>query len=226
MKTCLLLGWILLAGVMAAQPIVLDREKLDIVAQPETGVAAGFIRFTNRGATAVTVREIRTDCDFITARTDQAVYAPGISGTLEIRMKIGRRRGEFSQTVTLSTDDGTVRRYVVNVHVTIPNEFTIDRHRIEWVTNEPATAKIVHLTASPGHKLYVLGCISHQPGFTTRVQEITAGSEYAIEVTPLSTTAERNAGIGIVVQVDSSFNRQVIIIAAVNSNSTSLSHLP
>jgi len=75
--------------------------------------------FTNKGSSALTIKDVKTSCGCTAALLSQDNLAPGQEGTLKVELDTKNRSGKMSRTVTVNSNDPKDPAKVLTIYADI-----------------------------------------------------------------------------------------------------------
>lgn len=87
--------------------LVFDESRVDFGKVNDVDLQETEFTFVNRGDADLRIIDIKGSCSCTVAELEKRVYAPGEGGSLKVSLKTAKRRGNFGQTVTITSDDPT-----------------------------------------------------------------------------------------------------------------------
>jgi hypothetical protein len=152
-------------------------------AKPLDRVIVAKYRFTNAGAHAVKIQNVKASCGCTTAAPSKTEVAPGESGEIEAKFIFGGRTGKQQKAIVVTTSDSqqpTLLRLVVNIEQTIK----IQPVFVMWITGELPVSKIIRITVGEDAPEKIQSVVSDNPRVKVQMAELRAGKEYELQVTP------------------------------------------
>jgi hypothetical protein len=180
---------LLFLGMCTSAFADLQWEKRDIDFYPAAQDAAFVARFAfeNTGKTPVTIGEIQSCCSCVTASSAKKTYKPGEKGEIVANFEFGKRVGIQKKELLISTDDAQESKVVLKFQVHIPELLQLTPAFVSWEKKEENRSKTIRIKVIHDAPIQVLK-VSSNEGWTTELQTIKAGSEYAIQVSPKDTS--------------------------------------
>lgn len=157
----------------------------------QTAQEAEF-HFANTSGKPVRILGVESNCDCLAAKADQAVYAPGASGTVSTRFTIGDRVGLYERRIKVVTDEGHAPVHLL-LRLMVPELVVLTPRNVAWKLHEPIVEKSAELTPIPGLMIDITGVQSTNDDFTARLETIEAGRRYRVWIKPRDTTRPANA---------------------------------
>lgn len=169
-----------------------------------TKVTAGF-EFTNNGDYPLTIVSLEApeDCRAVRLRPkDQPyknTYQPGESGVVLVTHRIGRNQGDYTRTITLTTDERESSVHTLRLDLAAPTLVTLSDQRLVWRVGDEPTPKKVTVTPGEGVDLGEVVAQIRGQGFEVKAEPSpatpepsnppaqTIGRVWTLTVTPKST---------------------------------------
>lgn len=183
------------AASLAHADLTWDKPVQEYHRVPEDGHVAAKFAFKNTGTTPVTVKRVKTSCGCTSAKLAKNTFAPGESGEIEVKFSFGMRRGPQRKIISAATDDG--KEQLLDLRVYIHEPLTLTPALVYWKVGQPAEPKAVKLTIPDGVKLSVKSVKSSDPRVSAKVETVTPGKEYVVNVTPTGTAEKLAAELTI-----------------------------
>jgi len=185
--------WTLLAGAAAganaAEPfsygqITWENRQIDVHPEIQDTNAVAVFKFTNVGRQPLTIGKVKTDCSCTTASETNKIYAPGESGAIEVRYKIGNRVGLQQANVVVESDDPAQPVSQLTLRVFVPELIRISPSVVEWKIGYPPGSKKVTIHVVLNEPIHIIGVNSSNDQIFGTLHTITAGREYTLTITP------------------------------------------
>ncbi len=152
--------------------------------------------FKNTGEKPVTIRDLQTNCDCLSARTDKKIYQPGESGLVTATFAVGDRTGLHQRAISISTDEG-VPATRLDVRIDVPSAATAEPRTLDWPIGAESTEQSSDLNVADGLTLSFEDIFATNDAFSCRLETLEAGRRYRLHVRPKSTAATVNAAIRV-----------------------------
>jgi len=172
-------------GVVEAG-LVFESKRIEQAAGVEDEVLSGRFVFRNEGSRPVRIVGIESTCACLKAATDKTVYGPGEEGFLEADFALGSITGAVEKVLLLHTDEGGDAHHLVYA-MEVPEILLVEPKLLSWEQGGDASAKAYRIRVVGDSPLPLVGVQSTRANFGHEVEEIEAGREYRITVTPAST---------------------------------------
>jgi hypothetical protein len=181
---------------VAASAVDWASRELSLAPRPLQRTVEAHFTFRNNSAQPVTIRSVQTNCDCLEAGTDKSTYAPGEGGTLVARFTTGDRLGLYERAIDVVTSESpTATRLTVRIEV--PTPATVTPLNLLWSIGAARTPQPVEIRVAEGIEIEFTETFATNDSFTARLETITPGRHYRVQVTPAATTEFANAAIRI-----------------------------
>lgn len=170
--------------------------ELSFTTAPFQSTQEAAFEFTNRSHKPVTIREVMSNCDCLSAATDQLVYAPGEKGVLKFSFSIGDRLGLYLRRLKVMTDESPDPVHLL-IRVEVPELVTLTPRSVTWSRHEAPTEKSVDLDAIPGVTIDFTRVQPTSGDFAARLETLEAGRRYRVYLKPPATAQPANAAFRI-----------------------------
>lgn len=162
---------------------------------PEVEYVEATFKFTNTGATPVSVKSVKTSCGCTTAEMAKKTYLPGETGVVTANFHFGDRVGAQRKIVTVKTVDGISQD--LNIVVYIHRAMTLTPSLVYWKKAQDALPQAVTLNTEPGQVVHVTRVTSPNPRFAVQLETVTEGAQYRVLIAPTSTVEKDKAEITV-----------------------------
>jgi hypothetical protein len=162
-------------------------EPIELKPNPEDDVIEKTFTFENKGDKPVHITGLESTCSCLEATLDKADYAPGEKGTGKATFKVSSFVGRHEKVLHIQTDDKESPDIAVTFILDVPAVIDIEPKLLQWTLGEAPTTKefIVKMTGEDPMK--ITNVTPTRQNVTLHTEEITAGREYRVKVTPSST---------------------------------------
>jgi len=167
--------------------LVLDVPAVEVNPKPEDETIEVAFTFRNKGDKPVTILSIESACSCLSSSLDARTYAVGASGTGKAEFKVSSFVGRHEKSVTVTTDDPQQPRWVIPFILDVPAVVEIEPKTLQWWLGDEPVAKTCVIKVLGDTPMKVTGVTSTRENVDFKWEEITAGKEYRITVTPKST---------------------------------------
>ncbi len=185
-------------GLVALAPALeWKSRKAELVPRPFQPTVDAVFEFRNASNGPVTIRDIQTNCDCLSAATDRRIYQPGESGRVTAIFTVGDRFGVYERTISVVTDETGIGPIKLAVRTDVPELAELSPRTLEWTTGSTAKEKIIQITPARGLSIMFNRAESTNDSFTVSLDEIEPGAHYRLRITPKSTVPKANAAIRV-----------------------------
>ncbi len=153
--------------------------------------------FRNAAAHAVTIRNVRTNCDCLDATTDQKIYSPGANGRLSARFTVGDRLGLYERTIMVETDEAAGQNVTLKLNIEVPEIVALSQRVLDWKIGSPSRDKTVLIKPRPGLEIDFHSAQATNEDFLVHLKTIKQDEIYLLTIKPKSTKRAANAAIRI-----------------------------
>ena len=188
----LLIGW---AGPLHA--LEWKAKTVDLFTAPFQSTIAASFEFRNDGRSPVTVRDVQTNCDCLSATPDKLSYEPGARGAIKAIFTVGDRLGSYERTVTVLTDEPGVGPTKLTVKVFVPELAEVSPRSLDWTAGAAAAGKIVVITPTAPLAIVFDEATATNDAFSVRLVEVKPRRLYHLVVTPRDPARTGNAAIRV-----------------------------
>jgi len=186
----------LAAATLAHADLVWEKPVQEFHRVPDDGHVDATFTFKNTGPDSITIKRVITSCGCTSAKLSKNTYAPGESGSVEVKFVFGSRRGPHRKIIGVVADDK--REWKLDLRCFIHEPLTITPALVWWKVGEAASAKTAKLTIpADGQKVEIKSVTSSNPRLSATVETVKAGEEYVVSVTPKDTTAKESAELTV-----------------------------
>ena len=107
-------------------------------------------RFTNIGASTVSIVDVRPSCGCTTATLAKKEYAPGESGEIEAKLNFAGHVGHQEKWIYVTTNVPGSEPALLSLTVDIPPEVTIQPEFVMWRIGDPLEPKTMRVMLPEG----------------------------------------------------------------------------
>ena len=175
-----------------------DKVKHEFEATPEDVRVEVAFAFKNTGAQPVSITRVHTACNCTTAAAAVRQYAPGDSGTLDVKFEFGGRMGPQRKEIKVTTSDGAIHKLELTGWIRQP--LTIAPSLLFWRIGEEVAAKKAQLTLAAGKKLKIREVVSSNAQIHAEIENNAEGEPISLKVTPRSTSEPHSAEITLITE--------------------------
>jgi hypothetical protein len=144
-------------------------------------------RFTNIGASPVSIIDIRPSCGCTTATLAKKEYGPGESGEIEAKLNFAGHVGHQEKWIYVTTNVAGSEPALLSLAVDIPPELTIQPEFVMWRIGDPLEPKTMRVVIPDGIPTRMIAAQADNPTMQVQLREVQAGKEWEVTVTPTST---------------------------------------
>lgn len=180
-------GVLAMLAVMCRAEMRLDVPVVEVKPKPEDETVTVSFTFRNAGDKPVTILSLDSGCSCLSSSLDARTYEPGASGTGKAEFKVSTFTGRHEKSVTVTTDDSAQPRWVIPFVLEVPAVVEIEPKTLQWWLGDEATTKTCVVKMLGETPLKVTNVTSTRESVDFKWEEVTAGREYRITVTPKST---------------------------------------
>lgn len=152
--------------------------------------------FKNSGDDSVTITEISSSCGCTTAELEKKTYAPGESGEIVAKFKIGSRYGLQTKTIQIKTDVEEAPT-VLTMKTSIPKLVDLQPAYVAWARGEVPDMKTVSVTMGAAEPVHIIKVEAENPTVHVELEETEAGKTYLLNLFPESTDVAQKVRIKI-----------------------------
>ena len=188
-----LLSFFLLTSPLFGQ-LTWETRVIDLAASPKDNFAEGTFKFKNSGKYPVTILKTESSCGCTSAKLEKKVYAPGESGQVVQRYKIGWSRTPLHQTgLTVVTDDPSEPKTLIGMRVTVETIVQIDPEVLWWKLGEAVSARNANIKIVRSTPLNLISAETTTPGWKVKLITVIPGWEYQVQITPADLSKAQSA---------------------------------
>ena len=187
-----------------------DRITVDLGQVPEGEVLHHVFKFTNKGDSALEIREIQSSCGCMSTLLTAKTVAPGQRGELDVKIVTADAfvsRGSLSRTVpilktaTVTTNDRRQPSVIVVVKAALVPEIAFSESSISFGTH-PRGEEVVRevlVDIAPGKPIRITSATSTDESVTARLEPVPGSGERKIKIiATLKATASEGQHDGFV----------------------------
>ena len=172
-----------------------SREIFQKAGYADKTVGAVF-QFKNSAKIPVTINEVTSNCGCTTVALPKRTYAAGEAGRVEALFTIGNRRGlqvAILQVMIAGQDEPVV----LTMKTLIPRILEIRPTFVFWKQGGATTAFPVKVTTGVDEPVNIVSVTSDDPRMQARLEVLTSGKSYRVNISPLTTAEMFTAVISI-----------------------------
>jgi len=159
-----------------------NRQRVDLVFQPEETQLATAFSFQNTGSAKVTIVSVEKSCSCLTPRLSKETFNPGETGSIEVVYEVGSRAGTQEKSITVTTDEPGAKPIQLVLCAKILRYLSVDPQLIYWNIGGDPTELTIMCTAQSEHAVEVTGVGCSLPEIVARIDPIEAGAKYAVRL--------------------------------------------
>ncbi len=164
-----------------------DQPQQVFAPKPGEKTVTARYRFTNIGASPVSILDVRPSCGCTTATLAKKEYAPGESGEIEAKLNFAGHVGHQEKWIYVTTNTVGEEPALLSLTVDIPPEVTIQPEFVMWRVGDPLEPKTMRVVIPDGIPTKMIAAQADNPTMQVRLREVQAGKEWEVKVTPTST---------------------------------------
>jgi hypothetical protein len=164
-----------------------DQPQQVFAPKPGEKTVTARYRFTNIGASPVSILDVRPSCGCTTATLAKKEYAPGESGEIEAKLNFAGHVGHQEKWIYVTTNTVGEEPALLSLAVDIPPEVTIQPEFVMWRVGDPLEPKTMRVVIPDGIPTKMIAAQADNPTMQVRLREVQAGKEWEVKVTPTST---------------------------------------
>jgi len=164
------------------------------IAQPTSAEVFAVYAFTNKGEAPVSIVSIESSCGCTTAELEKKTYAPGESGEIVAKFKIGGRQGFQTKTIQVKTDDSDTPT-VLTMKTLIPKLLDLQPAFVAWKRGVAPDARTVIATIGADEAVHITKVETDNPAVQVQLEETEPGKTYRLTLFPDSTDEPLTARI-------------------------------
>jgi hypothetical protein len=164
-----------------------DKPQQTLIPQPGEKTITAKFGFTNVGQSPITIVDVHPSCGCTTATLAKKEYAPGESGEIEAKLNFAGHVGHQEKWIYVTTNVSGAEPALLSLAVDIPPEVTIQPEFVMWRVGDPLESKTIRVVIPDGIPTKLVAAQADSPTMQVRLQEVRAGKEWEVKVTPTST---------------------------------------
>jgi Protein of unknown function (DUF1573) len=185
MKSILLLLLGSVAPIFAQLKWDEPQQKLSV--KPGDKAVTATYRFTNESASPVTIVDVRSSCGCTTATLAKRTYAPGESGEIDAKLNFAGHTGHQEKWIYVTTNSSGTEPTLLTLAVDIPPDIAIEPQFVMWRIGDPLTPKTIRVVVPDGFPTKIVAAQTDNPAIQVQLQEVMAGRQWEVKVTPSET---------------------------------------
>jgi hypothetical protein len=164
-----------------------DQPKQKLSVKPGDKAVTAKYRFINEGTSPVTIVDVRPSCGCTTTTLAKKTYAPGESGEIDAKLNFAGHTGHQEKWIYVTTNLAGTEPMLLTLAVDIPPDITIEPDFVMWRIGDPATPKTIHVVVPDGFPTKIVAVRTDNPAIQVQLQEVRAGKQWEVKVTPSET---------------------------------------
>ena len=164
-----------------------DKPQQTLIPQAGEKVVTAKFGFTNVSQSTLTIVDIHPSCGCTTATLAKKEYAPGESGEIEATLNFAGHLGHQEKWIYVTTNVSGAEPALLSLGVDIPPEVTIQPEFVMWRIGDPVEPKTMRVVIPDGFPTKIVAAQADNPAMQVQLQEVQAGKEWEVKVTPTST---------------------------------------
>jgi hypothetical protein len=153
-------------------------------------------RFTNEGASPVTIVDVRPSCGCTTATLAKKTFAPGESGEIDAKMNFAGHTGHQEKWIYVTTNVAGKEPTLLTLAVDIPPDVTIEPEFVMWRIGDPVAPKTIRVVVPDGFPAKIVAVRTDNPAIHVQLQP-QAGNQWEVKITPTGTKSLVKAVVSI-----------------------------
>jgi Protein of unknown function (DUF1573) len=174
-----------------------DQPQQAFNAQPGEKAVTAKYRFTNTGPLPVAILDVRPSCGCTSATLAKKEYAPGESGEIDAKFNFAGHVGHQEKWIYVTTNLAGTDPTVLSLAVDIPPEVAIEPEFVMWRIGDPLKPKTMRVVIPDGIPAKMIAVQVDNDSMQVQLQEVQAGKEWRVKVTPTSTSEPVKAVVSI-----------------------------
>jgi hypothetical protein len=180
--------------------LVFERASIDLAAPMDARELVAIYKFTNKGADAVKILEVRADCGCLSVILGKRDFSPGESGNIKVIFRVGDRVGRQEKNIKVITNEDERFLYDLFLIAELKSLAWIEPRLLLWAKGEKRMTKEIKV-GPYGDKPITLGeARAAHDSVAIAIGRSGEKGEFNISVTPFSTNAEIRDTITMVVK--------------------------
>src|ERR1700741_1552362 len=161
------------------------RQKLSV--KPGEKAVTAKYRFTNNSSSPVTIVDVRLSCGCTIATLTKKTYVPGESGEIDAKLNFAGHTGHQEKWIYVTTNSAGTEPKLLTLAVDIPPDITIEPQFVMWRIGDPLTPKTIRIVVPDGFPTKIVAAQTDNPAIHVKLQEVMAGKQWDVKVTPAET---------------------------------------
>jgi hypothetical protein len=164
-----------------------EQPQQKLSAKPGDKAVTAKYRFSNEGTSSVTIVDVHPSCGCTTATLAKKMYAPGESGEIDAKMNFAGHTGHQEKWIYVTTNVAGTEPTLLSLAVDIPPDITIEPQFVMWRIGDPLTPKTIRVVVPDGFPTKIVAAQTDNPAIQVQLQEVRAGKQWEVKVTPAET---------------------------------------
>jgi len=164
-----------------------DQPQQKLSVKPGEKAVTAKYRFTNNSTSPVTIVDVRPSCGCTIATLAKKTYAPGESGEIDAKLNFAGHTGHQEKWIYVTTNAAGTEPTLLTLAVDIPPDITIEPQFVMWRIGEPLTPKTIRVVVPDGFPTKIVAVQTDNPAIQVQLQEVRAGKQWEVKVTPAET---------------------------------------
>ena len=164
-----------------------DQPQQKLSVKPGEKAVTAKYRFTNNSTSPVTIVDVRPSCGCTTATLAKKTYAPRESGEIDSKLNFAGHTGHQEKWIYVTTNSAGTKPTLLTLAVDIPPDITIEPQFVMWRIGDPLTPKIIRVVVPDGFPTKIVAAQTDNPAIQVQLQEVRAGKQWEVKVTPAET---------------------------------------
>jgi Protein of unknown function (DUF1573) len=164
-----------------------DEPQQKLSVKPGDKAVTATYRFTNESASPVTIVDVRSSCGCTTATLAKRTYAPGESGEIDAKLNFAGHTGHQEKWIYVTTNSAGTEPTLLTLAVDIPPDITIEPEFVMWRIGDPLIPKTIRVVVPDGFPTKIVAAQTDNPAIQVQLQEVMAGRQWEVKVTPSET---------------------------------------
>jgi Protein of unknown function (DUF1573) len=161
------------------------RQKLSV--KPGEKAVTAKYRFTNNSSSPVTIVDVRPSCGCTIATLTKKTYVPGESGEIDAKLNFAGHTGHQEKWIYVTTNSAGTEPTLLTLAVDIPPDITIEPEFVMWRIGDPLIPKTIRVVVPDGFPTKIVAAQTDNPAIQVQLQEVMAGRQWEVKVTPSET---------------------------------------
>jgi hypothetical protein len=182
-------------GSLLAQ-LTWETRVVQLAATPKDDFVEGVFRFKNTGDHPVSILKTVTTCGCTSAKVEKRAYAPGESGALVQRYRIGWNRGLHNASIRVVTDDSPSPT-ILGMRVMIEKIAEAVPEVLWWKVGDSPSPQEVTIKIVRSTPLELVSAKASNSDWAAKLETVTPGWEYRLRVVPGDLSRAQSAVVAV-----------------------------